>query len=171
MSSFLSKSHIAKIYEVMEHGFWSAHETSIETYSHFEQKVFWFRILIVCFYVDMCISCTLCYICSWYPKWYFLANSSRLEYMLFILFFIMASIGADIMCYLHVYIAIYVALNIYIQMMILAAYFQSITEDLQIIHSITKDELEIVQENQIKAKDRLVFGIKQHIAMKRYPCV
>lgn len=73
------------------------------------------------------------------------------------------------MCYLHVYIAIYVALNIYVQMMILASYFESVTDDLKVTSAVAMlGQTKTAVQKQNIIKNRLLFGIKHHMAMKRY---
>lgn len=157
ISSSVSKNYISTIFEAMQNDFWSIGKIPQQTYSQFKQKIFWLKVIIVGFYLIMCISCPSAIFCGWYPSWYFLSNISNLTRTLLMLFYAVMFIGTSIECYLHVFIPIFVALNLNVQMVILVAYFESIACEVE----------QNAACDQACVRNRLLFGIKQHKALKR----
>lgn len=152
------------MFEVMESTFWSIHKLREETYSQFREEVFWLRIVVICFYLNLVVATILAWIYSWYPQWYFLANISYSQHMCFELLFAAAFAGGYMICYLHVYIPLYFALNIKVQMVILESYFENITHH---IKTGSVQDMPINEYNQTIIKNRLLVGIRQHVAYKR----
>lgn len=163
ISSNISTSYIQRVQDQMEICFWSIHNLPKKTYSQFFQKIVLIRIVVICFYINMFTSAILAWVYDWHPQWF--SNVGYVERVSLMLFYTAAFIGAYIMCYMHVYIAVYFALNMNIQLMILASYFENITDAIN--ESLVRHRISEYVRNQEIISNRLLIGIKQHIAYKR----
>lgn len=151
---------------MMEKQFWPMRGLPKETNSEFQQKLKWIKLIIFCFYTNPFVACVCAIVLRLYPSWSIVIISSKLGYVCFLLLFIAAFIAGYFISYVHLFTVLYFAVNVNIQMMTITAYFDNMTDDLEETLEAKYTNNAVFYDQDV-VRDRLLFGIRQHIQLMR----
>lgn len=168
VSLILSKDRINDIFATMKDGFWSIKTAPKKTRLEYYEKVYWMKILLIFFYTNPFIVIPLMCYYEIHPEWYSVFDP-YFPYggFLVLIFLISPGIGCYLICYLHMFMTIYFSTNMNIQMTIMIVYFENMMDD-DIQETDDGEEHACpIEYNQNTVKDRLLFGIKQHMVLRR----